>query len=785
LEENLATKISRRSFLKVSGIVGSGAAIGIASPAKKAKAADKVKPQIVQRIPSVCEQCFWRCGIIANVEDGTLVSIEGNPLHPNNRGKICARGNAGVSLLYETDRLKNPMIRKGERGGGEWKDVSWTDALDYTAEKLLAVSKIYGVEANALFSHGASAEFINDLYRFWGSPNNAAPSFAQCRGSRDVGYELTYGESLGSPERIDLANAKVIVLIGSALGENIHTGQIIDFTNGLANGAKVIAVDPRFSTAASKAKWWLPIKPGTDTALVLAWINVIIKSRGYDKDYIRKDTTGFNELVDHVKNFTPKWAEKITEIPASVITETAKAMMEAKPAVVVHPGRHVAWYGNDVQRARSMAILSAILGTWGQKGGYFIKSAFPTSYNALNIPEPRKPQRERADGVGYRFPFANVEEGLTQELVKATLTQKPYPIKSWMVFGQNIFNSIPAKRDTRKAIDNLDFYAVVDVRPTEPTWYADVILPEDTYLERHDALMTVTGWSQQYVSLRQPVVKRQLNTRPGWWIAKELGKRLGLGSYYPYNDYEDVIKFQLKDSGISYTKLKKDGVITFPAKPYLDAGESYKYNTSDHKVHIYSKELKDIGFDPLPVYQPVNDPAKGYFRLVYGLMPVHSHGKTESNPWLNTIISEPHLWINETIGRSMGLKNEEEVILENQDGIRSDKIKILMTPGMRPDAVFLPHGFGGNDRGLLNYTRRNVSDNNLISRYNVDPISGGTGLRVNFVRLIVNDQPIAPTIEVSLTGISANKISGMPQKIENRTFNIQPKKKQSAIREGC
>ncbi len=377
-------------------------------------------------------------------------------------------------------------------------------------------------------------------------------------------------------------------------------------------------------------------------------------------------------------------------------------------------------------------------------------------------------------------------EGLTQELVKATLTQKPYPIKSWMVFGQNIFNSIPSKKDTKKAIDNLDFYAVVDVRPTEPTWYADVVLPEDTYLERYDSLITVTGWYKQYVSLRQPVIKRVHNTRPGWWIAMELGKRLGLKDFYPYKDYEDVIKFQLKDSAISFTKLKKDGVITFPAKPYLDNGESYQFNTKNKKVQFYSKELKELGFDPMPKYEPVNDPGKGYFRLVYGLMPVHSHGKTESNPWLNTIISEPRLWVNETTGRSMGLKNNDEVIVENQDGIRSDKIKIMMTPGMRPDAVFLPHGFGGNDRGLLNYTRRNVSDNNLISRYNTDPISGGTGLRVNFVRLIKENQILSPTVEVSITGVSANKVSGIKHKEEsNRRFNIQPKKKQSAIREGC
>jgi thiosulfate reductase/polysulfide reductase chain A len=782
----LANKISRRSFIKISGTVGAGAAVGISAPSSKAKAADKRTPKKIERIPSVCEQCFWRCGIIATVEDGVLKNIEGNPLHPNNRGKICARGNAGVALVYETDRLKNPMIRVGERGSGKWKEISWDDALDYTAEKLLAVAKKYGIESNGLFSHGASATFINDLYSFWGSPNNAAPSFAQCKGSRDVGYELTYGENMGSPERIDLENAKVITLIGSALGENIHTGQIIDFTNGLANGAKLIAVDPRFSTAASKANWWLPIKPGTDTALVLAWINEIIKQKGYDVNFVKNSTTGFSDLENHVKNFTPEWAEKITEIPADVIRDTAKAMMDAKPAVVIHPGRHVAWYGNDVQRARSMAILSALLGIWGQKGGYFLKSKFPVSYNALNIPDPPKPKRQRVDGAGYRFPFANPEEGLTQELVQATLTQKPYPIKSWMVWGQNIFNSIPAKRDTRKAIDNLDFYAVVDVRPTEPTWYADIILPEDTYLERYDALITVPGWREQYVSLRQPVVKRQLNTRPGWWIAKELGKRLGLSAFYPYDDYEEVIKYQLKDTGISFTKLKKDGVVTFPAKPYLNEGEIYSFNTPDKKVQLYSKELKDLGFDPLPIFQPVNDPPRGFFRLVYGMMPVHSHGKTESNPWLNTLISEPHLWINDTIARSMNLKNEDEVIVENQDGIKSGKIKISITPGMRPDAVFLPHGFGGNDRGLLNYTRRNVSDNNLISKYTVDPISGGTGLRVNFVRLIKNDEILSPTVEVSMTGVNAKKISGVQQQEEtNRTFNIQPKKKASAIREGC
>ncbi len=781
----MASKISRRSFIKIGGTLGTGAAVGLSASPSKVKAAIKQNPQKIEKIPSVCEQCFWRCGIIATVVDGKLINIEGNPLNPNNRGKICARGNAGVALLYEKDRLKNPMIRIGERGSGKWENVSWKEALDFTAEKLLAVTKKYGVEANALFSHGASAYFINDLYRYWGSPNNAAPSFAQCKGSRDVGYELTYGESIGSPERVDMANAKIITLIGSHLGENIHTGHMIDFTDGIANGAQIISVDPRFSTAASKAKWWLPIKPGTDTALVLAWIHEVIKEKGYDDNFVRNSTTGFTELANHVKSFTPEWAEKITEIPANVIKETARAMMDAKPAVVIHPGRHVAWYGNDVQRARSMAILSALLGIWGQKGGYFLNSVFPTQYNALNIPEIPKPKKERVDGAGIRYPFAN-GEGLTQELVKATLNQKPYPIKSWMVFGQNIFDSIPNQEATRKAIDNLDFYAVVDLRPTEPTWYADVILPEDSYLERYDALMTVTGWHKQYVSLRQPVVRRVHNTRPGWWIAKELGKRLGLEKYFPYEEYEDYIRYQLRDSGISFTKLKREGVITFPAKPYVNPGEKYSFKTPDKKVQLYSKELKELGFDPLPNYEPVNDPPKDYFRLVYGMMPVHSHGKTESNPWLNTIIPQPHLWINETIARSMGLKNEDEVIIENQDKVRSGKVKIMTTPGIRPDAVFLPHGFGLNERGLLDFTKKELSDNHLITKYNTDPISGGTGLRVNFVRLYVDDTPLSPNVEVSFTGVSSKKNANIKQdQNQTRTFNRIIRKKASTIQEGC
>jgi thiosulfate reductase/polysulfide reductase chain A len=764
-EADVKEKISRRSFLKVSSAAGAGAAIGLGAATRTARAGVRDKQKNIQRIPSVCEQCFWRCGIICTVEDGRLKKIEGNPKHPNNKGKICARGNAGVSLLYEKDRLTDPMIRVGERGSGQWRKVSWEEALDYTAENMKKVTEKYGIESHGLFYHGASAKFMVEMFENMGNDNIVAPSFAQCRGPRDVGYDLTFGESLGSPERLDLGNADVIVLIGSSLGENVHTGQIIDFTNAIAKGTKIITVDPRFSTAASKSKHWLPIKPGTDTALVLSWIREVINRGGYDGDFVRNQTSGFAQLKRHVQQFTPEWAEKITEIPAGQIRETARMMMAAKPAVVIHPGRHVTWYGNDVQRARAMAILAALLGTWGQKGGYFLSSRSAWKTRKLPVPKAPKMAAKRADGTHWKFPFAG-HEGVTQELIKATLNEDPYPIKSWMVFGQNIFNSIPDKPTTRAAIDKLDFYAVVDIRPIEAIWYADVILPEDTYLERHDNLLAKTGWYEQYVSLRQPVVERLHNTRPGWWIAKELGKRLGLGEYYPFEEFEDVLRYELKDSGVDYEQLKRDGVVTFPGKPYLNPGENYRFKTADRKVQFYSNELKKYGFDPMPKFEPVNDPENGYFRLVYGMMPTHSHGKTQSNPWLNNLKPEPFLWLNETLARSMGIKNMDEVVLENQDGVRSDKVKVMTTPGIRGDVVYLPHGFGGNKRGLLNFTTREVGDNHLMTKYTVDPICGGNGLRVNFVRLLQGEEHLIPTATVSFTGVLADKFTDVDETTE-------------------
>ncbi|MFN3480933.1 MAG: molybdopterin-dependent oxidoreductase, partial [Thermodesulfovibrionales bacterium] len=344
--------MTRRDFLKVATVTGGTAALNIQA-LRPLMAMGKKPSETARYIPTYCEMCFWKCGAIAKVVDGRVSRLEGNPLHPGSRGKLCARGNGGVGLLYDPDRLKAPMINTGKRGEGKYKKASWDEALNVVAERMLKIKERYGPESMALFSHGSPTTYFLHLIQAFGSPNFAFPSFAQCRGARMVGYELTFGEDVGSPERLDLQKSRVVVLIGSHLGENMHNSQVQDFADAVGSGAKLIVVDPRFSTAAGKAEYWLPIKPGTDMALLLAWINILITEGWYDKDYISKYSTGFQELALEVKKYTPEWAEKETEIPAAMIVETARLMSRYMPSVCIHPGRHVAWYGDDTQRERA------------------------------------------------------------------------------------------------------------------------------------------------------------------------------------------------------------------------------------------------------------------------------------------------------------------------------------------------------------------------------------------------------------------------------------------------
>jgi thiosulfate reductase/polysulfide reductase chain A len=724
--------ISRRKFLKISGAT-IGAAVLSGSMGSFVKGADnkinKKKIKGIQKIPTYCAMCFWRCGAIAHVKDGKLWKIEGNPDDPLSNGRLCPRGTAGVGAHNDPDRLRSPLIRKNIRGEEQWVEVTWNEALDFVAKRMIEIKKTYGPESMAMFHHGIGATFLEHMMKSYGAINFGAPSFAQCKGPRDVAFNLTFGETVGGPERTDIENAKCIVLIGSHIGENMHNTQVQEFSKAVANHASIIVVDPRFSVAASKAKYYLPIKPGTDIALLLAWMNVIVNEKLYDEDYINKYGFGFEQFAAQIASYTPEWAFPETGIEPDLIRKTAREMARFKPATLVHPGRHSTWYGDDTQRSRALALLNALLGSWGRKGGLYQ----PTWLDIPDYPYPEYPKsnKEKLDNPDEKYPFA-IEE-ITTGVREATITGKPYPIKGWFVYGTNLPYSLPQPEKTIEAIKKLDFLVVVDTIGSEIAGWADVVLPESVYLERYDELNN-PSFKVPYVGIRQPVVDPPGDQKPNYWIAKKLASRLGLDKYFPWENIEEYLDYRLQKVGLSLDLMKEKGIYLAPEQPiYYEDGVKPYFGTPSGKIEFYSLQLEQKGFDPVPKYNKPEEPPAGYFRLLYGRAPVHTFSRTQTNRILDDMMDTNKVWINKDVADHYGIRNGSYIKLKNQDGVISNNVKAFVTERIRTDCVYMVHGFGHSSKMLKGTYMKGADDSRLITQVKTDPIMGGTGMRVNFV----------------------------------------------------
>lgn len=727
--------VSRRRFLKLSAgtVAVAGSTAGLWSLASDGKGATAG----VREVATFCNVCFWKCGAIASVRDGRLWKISGNPQDPLSRGRLCPRGTGGIGTHFDTDRLRAPLVRVGPRGEERWQEVTWDEAIQHIADRMAKIKAAYGPEAMAFFSHGIGGNFLKHTMAAFGSPNTAAPSFAQCRGPRDVGFQLTFGDQIGSPERTDIENARCLVLIGSHLGENMHNTQVQEFSAALDRGATVIVVDPRFSVAASKAKHYLPIKPGTDLALVLAWMHTLVVEQLYDAGYVEQYGHGFDQFREAIAENTPEWAATITGLSAEAIRETAREMARHRPATLVHPGRRTNWYGDDTQRSRAVALLNALLGSWGRKGGFYTPAIMPIpDYPYPDYPTPARP---KVDNPGHQYPFAT--EAITTGIRNATITGEPYPIKGWLVYATNLLQSLPSRDETIRAIQNLDLLVVVDVVPSEIAGWADVVLPEAGYLERYDDLHT-GPFKRPFVGLRQPVVDPPHGQKPNWWIAKRLAEKLGLGAYFPWEHIEQYLRHRVEEAGLNWEELKAKGVIVGEQEPlYFQDGATAEFDTPSTKIEFYSDQLATAGFDAVPRFTPPQEPPAGSYRLLSGRAPVHTFASTQTNPLLMDLMGENVLWLNQAEARRLGIANSDRVRLRNQDGVLSEPIRVKATQRIRPDCVYMVHGFGHTAKGMSRAFGRGASTAQLVTRYATDPLMGGTAINVNFV-----------TIEPSLRG---------------------------------
>ena len=733
---------SRRDFIKISALGAGVLAMtrGTFGAAKLFASPDEAKKLKVdlKRTPTYCEVCFWKCaGWVYKTSEGKIWKIIGNDEDQHSNGRFCPRGTGGVGMYYDEDRLKTPLIRVEERGKQVFREATWDEALEYIAGKMKKISANYGPESMALFTHGSGSAYFTNLIKAYGSSNVAEPSYAQCRGPRDEAFLATFGEEVYSPEITDIRDTKCLVLIGAHIGENMHNGQIQEMSDAIDKGVTIITVDPRFSTAAGKSKYWLPIKPSTDIALLLAWTHEIIYNEYYDKKYVEKFCNGFDKLKEHVKDFTPEWAYAITTIPPDKIRKTAKEMADASPAVLIHPGRHVTWYGDDTQRLRAIAILNAILGSWGRRGGFYR----PAKYDVPSAKIPKYPEAKKTwtDAFPGKFPIAS--SPVSNAIIDASIPDKKpgLLIKGWIVNGTNLISSIPDQANTLKAIQNLDLLVAVDTMPMEITGWADVVLPECTYLERYD-MLRISPHRKPALALRMPAAEPLNNSRSGYNIARGLAMKLGLESYFPFEKQEELLDWQLKQCGSSLEEMQRIGVKTKERDAddlYFAEGENVVFSTDSGKIELYSKYFEDAGYDPLPKYVAHEEPPEGFYRLIYGRAPMHTFGRTSNNPNLTDLMHENSVWVNPKVSKAWGLANGQYIWLKNQDGIISDfQIKVRVTERIRWDSVYMVHGFGHGQKQLKRCFGKGASDTQLITKVLIDPLMGGTGMRSNFVTFV-------------------------------------------------
>ncbi|MBI4904954.1 MAG: molybdopterin-dependent oxidoreductase [Acidobacteria bacterium] len=679
-------------------------------------------------VATACESCPNKCSVIAVVEGGMIRKLNPNPRNPKSRGMLCARGNAGILQAYDPNRLKQPMIREGKRGEGKWRNASWEEAFDYAAGKLAAIKEKYGPQGVVWSSTESFAEiFFKNLGLAYGTPNIVRhPTL--CLASVNLAYSMTFG----TVPSFDLQNANYVIMAGANRFESFITPDTMDLIESTMNRkARLICLDPRFTVTAAKADTWFPIKPGTDMAFILAMLHVIIGEGRYDKAFLDTYSTGFDKLQAHVIQYTPEWAEKQTEIPASEIVRIAREFSDAAPRAVFYAGRRSSWYQNDFQMRRAQAILNAVVGNWDKQGGMVPNGKMPLG-ELLFLPWD-DPQAPRVDELDKNFPLAAKGDGAYLKLRENVLAGTPYPVKGWMISKQDPFNALPDQSKTLRMMEQMDFIGVIDIQMSDTAWYADVVFPESTYLERTDPIEMLPGiWPA--VVMRQQVIKPLHNTKPCLDIVQGLAKRLNLSQYFDYTIEqwnEAAAKEMPIEMPLEY--LKKHGVYASPDPPRYGATlqPEHRFVTKSGKIELFSERLQEAGHDPLPVYHAPEQPPAGRFRLVLGRKAFFTHANNTTNPWLLDFQKENRLWMHPQSAKPTGIADGD--LVEVTSSVGSVRLRVKVAEEIRPDCVHMLHGFGKRSPWLKRAGEGGADAAILETAW--DRVSGNAALHETFVQV--------------------------------------------------
>ncbi|KNF10081.1 acetylene hydratase [Gottschalkia purinilytica] len=688
-------------------------------------------------INTICGVCPGGCAVEVNVEDGELLGIR--PAKDSPFSALCVRGSAAKEVVYSPDRLKKPLIRSGKKGDGEFREASWDEALDFISDKMKYLKDKYGAQCMVThygrggfeqsvmeFNNGNNAVSAQFLWEF-GSPNNASVG-SVCYTAFGLFAPIT---TYGIPFKNfvpDIDNSNLIVVWGANPATDSPPFAFHKIVEAKKQGKKIIAIDHMKSDIANRADEWIAVRSGTDGALALGLINVIIQEELYDKEFVENWTVGFEELKEYVKQFTPEKVEEISWVPREKVIWLAREIASANNATLrTYTG--LEYTNSGVQNIRAVFILWAITGNIDVPGGLYIQSSDKEDDDAL------LKKLEGIETIGAKkYPIFNelTKSAQFMEFPKAVLEADPYPVKGLIIDGSSTLTSYPQPEIFEKAYKELELMVVIDRFMTKDALYADVVLPATTYFEI-DSYQYYPG----YVRLRKKVIEPIGEAKNDVLIFGELAKRLGFGDSYPQTEDEIIKrafakekellnKLENSDDGVkldqvprTYKKYEK-GLLRHDAKP--------GFPTPSGKLEIKSSLLEKYGYEPLPKYiDPMEGPMKD--PKTYGNYPLilNTGARIQSTfrsqhlniPKLLKIQEKPLVLINPKDAEARNIKDGDKVIVKTKRGevVYYADVSDKVLPG----AVEVNQG-GGTPVQAKEWSEANV--NILTDFYNRDYISG-------------------------------------------------------------
>jgi thiosulfate reductase / polysulfide reductase chain A len=745
----------------------------------------------MERIPTMCLNCSSVCGMIAKVKDGKILKLEGNPKDPNSKGKLCAKGQAAINMVQDPDRLLHPMKRVGPRGSGQWKQITWEEAIDTLATRLRALRQKKEPE-KLLFQYGRDRTngFLDRFTDAFGTPNKLGH-----RGLCSLNKRMAIKYAIGDTDwdTADFSNSHYILNFGSNFYEahQGHVGMLQRVAEAKRKGAYMVTFDVRLSNTAAQSNEWIPIFPGTDGLVALAIGHVILRENLQDTEFIDDWTNAsLEEWQEHYKGYTPEWAEEESGVSARVIERLAREFAGKAPHVTTVSNRGAHAHKNGFHNEWAIICLNALVGSIGKEGGY---NYIPGDVNRLTKqpgPYPPKPTIKTELSHPSAFPFANhLYPRAVSSFIYPYLDEGRATIDTLISYYVNAPMSWPEgpTRVKRVLLDEVKvpFHVAIDAFYSETVEVADLVLPDVTFLEKWDLDSRNSYDFREYVGLRQPVVDPPGECRDIRDILIVLAQSIDdeMASYFHFKDAEEYVRLwaesvpggldYLKEEGIwvdnekpqqkkaylqevNYKKddpnviIRDNGLIQYKVKEseVLTVGRLYKnkqvtgFQTPDRLFQFKWGNPVDLGDQfSYPTYIPINVEEKlgdEDFMLITFKWNVHTQSRTTNQIWLTEIVSDNPCWIHPIAAGQLNIKNGESFYIQNKDQEpKRLEVRAHLTEGIHPKVLAISASFGHWQYGR---TAKGKGINpNVLIKDKVDLVGGGQAWNDTIVQWVPKD----------------------------------------------